>query len=47
MIRCGSGAPLFNHLIGEREYIRRDFEAEHLGTVEIDHQRILGRLLDR
>jgi hypothetical protein len=36
-----------DHFVSEREYIRRDFQTEQLGAIEINDQRIFGRLLDR
>jgi len=37
---------LFDHLIGAGEHRRRHVEAERLGSLEIDHQRVLRCLLD-
>ena len=39
--------PLFDHLVGKREQRRRNFEAERLGCLEIDHQLELGGAVDR
>ena len=33
---------LFDHLVGEREQLRRRVEAERLGGLEIDEEFILG-----
>jgi hypothetical protein len=38
---------LFDNLVGEREQRRRHVEAERLGSLEVDYQFELGRLLDR
>src|SRR5215472_7228950 len=35
----------FNHLVGEREHSRRDFEAKRLGGLKVQHQLELGWLL--
>src|SRR5262249_49364878 len=40
-------APLFNHLVGECEYLGWNIKAERPGGFEIDHQLKLSRLLDR
>ena len=37
----------FDHLIGNREYTRRDGEAERLGSLEVDDQLELGGPNDR
>ena len=37
----------FDHLVGECEYIGRNFEAERLGGFEVDDQLELGGLLHR
>src|SRR5215469_13483488 len=41
------GCRLLDHLVGEREQRRWDFEAERLGGRQIDDEIELGRLLDR
>src|SRR5215813_7172091 len=38
---------LFDHLVGEREHRGRDCEAERLGGLQIDRQRVLRWLLHR
>jgi hypothetical protein len=38
---------LFDHLVGKREQRRRHFEAENLGSFEIDDEFVLGRCLHR
>ena len=38
------GCALLDHLVGEREQRRRDFEAERLRSLEIDHQLEFARL---
>jgi hypothetical protein len=35
---------LFNHLVGNGEYARRDGEAERLGSLQVDDQLEFGRL---
>ena len=37
---------LLDHLVGNRQQRRRDGNAERLGSVEVDHELELGRLLD-
>src|ERR1700680_1769799 len=43
-MRCKT---LFDHLIGAGEQYRRDFEAERLCGLKVDHQLELGWLHDR
>jgi hypothetical protein len=43
----GPSTPSFDHLVSEREQLRRDFETECLGGLEIDNQFDLRGLLDR
>ena len=38
---------LLDHLVGEREQLRRNFEAKRLRGLQIDHKLELGRLNDR
>jgi hypothetical protein len=39
--------PLFNHPVGERQYLDGNFEPERLSGLEVDHKLELGRLDDR
>ena len=39
--------PLFDHLVGAGEQRGRHGEAERLGSLEVDHQFVLGRSLHR
>ncbi len=47
MTHSGSRTPLFDHLVGERKKGRRDFEAERLGGLEVDHESVARGLLER
>jgi hypothetical protein len=38
---------LFNHLVGQRQQPVRDFEAERLGRLDVDHQLELCRQQNR
>src|SRR5216683_851448 len=40
-------APLFDHLVGEGQQCRGNFQAERLSRLEIEHQLEFGWLLDR
>src|SRR6516165_11554447 len=43
----GPSTPSFDHLVGEREQLVRNLEAERLGGRDVDDEIELGRLLDR
>ena len=53
--RCANSGPtrpqqtgwLFDDLVGERKHVIREFEAERLGRLGVDHQVELGGLHDR
>jgi hypothetical protein len=40
-------AHLLDHLVSERQQRGRQFEAERFGGCAVDHQLVLGRLLER
>src|SRR5215212_8769992 len=42
-----TSARLFNYLVGEREDLVRNFDAERLGGLEVKHQLEFGGLHDR
>src|ERR1700720_3676458 len=44
LMRC-SKSPSFDHFVSAREHHRRHVEAERLGSLEVDHQLVLGRCL--
>jgi hypothetical protein len=46
-MHCSTPAFLFDHLVGASEHARWHFDAERLGSLEVDHQLVLGWLLDR
>ena len=46
-IRTAANCILFDHLVGAGEQRWRHREAERLGSLEIDHQLVLGRRLHR
>jgi hypothetical protein len=37
---------LFDHLVGERDHLWRDFKAERLGGLEVDNKIKFGRRLE-
>ena len=43
----GSGSVSLDHLVGEREQIRRQFKADRFRGLQVDHKQIFGRLLER
>jgi hypothetical protein len=45
--RCRKTGALFDHLVGPHQEQFRNCETERLGGLQIDDQRIFGRLLDR
>jgi hypothetical protein len=44
---CHTAAPSFDHLVGEGEQCRWNFQAERLSRSEVDHKLEFGWLLDR
>src|SRR6516162_7962385 len=44
--RCSKKQPLFNRLVGCKQKVRRNRQAERLGDFEVDHQLVLGRQLE-
>ena len=46
-MHCSTPVFLFDHLVGASEHARWHFDAERLGSLEVDHQLVLGWLLDR
>src|SRR5262249_49489539 len=45
--RCSKKQPLFDRLVGSKQKVRRNRQAERLGGFEVDHELELGRLHDR
>jgi hypothetical protein len=43
----GHGEPLLDHLVGTREHLRRNVEAERPGGGQVHDEIEFGRLLDR
>ena len=45
---CGAGSKLrlFDHLVGEREQLVRNCQAERLGGFEVDDEHVLVRTLN-
>jgi len=47
ILRCGKETPLFDHLIGDGKYARRNSQAEHPRGVDVDSKLELASLYDR
>src|SRR5215467_11115067 len=46
LMQCSKIAPLFDHLVGEREQLRRNCEAKRLCRLEINQKLKFGGLYD-
>jgi hypothetical protein len=46
-VRNRSKQPLFDHLVGAGDQRRWDFQPERFGRLEVDHQLVPGRRLQR
>jgi len=47
LVQCGKKASSLDHLVGDGEHLRRNFDVKYLRSLEVDHQLELGRLDDR
>jgi len=47
ILHCGRNWHLFDHLVGGGKQRRRDGQTKRLRSLEIDHQLVFGRLLNR
>src|SRR5258708_35488347 len=47
LVSCRSAGGLFDHLVGKREQGWRNFETDAPGGLQIEHERVTGRLLER